>query len=110
MSTKRSTVSANRQKKLEVVTFREGDVRAVVYYGRAQDIGMPYLCYKVERVLGKNNSPSSFFFACHHEAKSVVSEQAARFCAKHQQNPDGVLKAAKQLARPQTRHAENAAS
>ena len=97
MSTKKSSTSNHKQKKTEIITFSEGDVRAVVYYGRAQDIGMPYVCYKVERIVGKNSSPSSFFFACHNDAKSRVSEQAADFCNKHQHNPDGAFEAAKKL-------------
>ena len=110
MSTRKSNSSSNRQKKLEVITFSEGDVRAVVYFGRAQDIGMPYLCYKVERTLGKNNSPSAFFFACHNDAQTVVSQKAAAFCAEHQHNPDGAFEAAKQLTNPQTSQPQNLAA
>jgi hypothetical protein len=97
MSTKKSSTSNPKQKKTEVITFSDGDVRAVVYYGRAQDIGMPYVCYKVERIVGTNGSPSSFFFACHNDAKLRVSEQAADFCNKHQHDPDGAFAAAKKL-------------
>ena len=97
MSTKKSSTSNHKQKKTEVITFSEGDVRAVVYYGRAQGIGMPYVGYKVERIVGRTSSPSSFFFACHNDAKSRVSERAADFCYGHQHDPDGAFEAAKKL-------------